>query len=74
MKKFRCPVCGYIYEGTEPPAACPQCKAPGSSFVEVADEAKAYAAEHVVGVASGCAPEILSGLRANFEGDRKSVV
>ena len=69
MKKFRCPVCGYIYEGTEPPAACPQCKAPGSSFVEVADEAKAYAAEHVVGVASGCAPEILSGLRANFEGE-----
>ena len=69
MKKFRCPVCGYIHEGDAAPAFCPQCKAPGSSFVEVVSEEKVYAAEHVVGVAAGCAPEILSGLRANFEGE-----
>ena len=25
--KFRCSVCGYIYEGDAPPAYCPQCKA-----------------------------------------------
>lgn len=69
MKKFRCPVCGYIHEGDAAPAFCPQCKAPGSSFVEVVSEEKVYAAEHVVGVAAGCAPEILFGLRANFEGE-----
>ena len=69
MKKFRCPVCGYIHEGDAAPAFCPQCKAPGSSVVEVVSEEKVYAAEHVVGVAAGCAPEILSGLRANFEGE-----
>ncbi|MHB1407551.1 MAG: rubredoxin-like domain-containing protein, partial [Desulfitobacteriaceae bacterium] len=27
MKKFVCTVCGYIYEGSEPPAECPQCHA-----------------------------------------------
>ena len=69
MKKFRCPVCGYIHEGDAAPAFCPQCKAPGSKFVEVVNEEKAYAAEHVVGVAAGCDPEILAGLRANFEGE-----
>ena len=24
-KKFRCPVCGYVYEGENPPERCPQC-------------------------------------------------
>ena len=28
MKKFVCSVCGYVYEGAEPPAKCPQCGAP----------------------------------------------
>ncbi|RJP73062.1 MAG: rubredoxin [Candidatus Zixiibacteriota bacterium] len=35
MKKFRCSVCGYIYEGAEPPAFCPVCGAPADSFEEV---------------------------------------
>ena len=26
MKKFVCPVCGYVHEGNEPPEFCPQCK------------------------------------------------
>lgn len=69
MKKFRCPVCGYVYEGESAPASCPQCKAPGEKFVVVTDEDKVYAAEHVVGVAAGVDPEILAGLRANFEGE-----
>ena len=29
MKKFVCPVCGYVYEGENPPEKCPQCGAPG---------------------------------------------
>ncbi|MBO4231581.1 MAG: NADH peroxidase, partial [Bacteroidales bacterium] len=32
-KKFRCLVCGYVYEGENPPERCPQCKAPASKFV-----------------------------------------
>lgn len=29
---WRCAVCGYIHEGPEPPAECPLCAAPSSSF------------------------------------------
>ena len=25
-KKFVCPICGYVHEGTEAPERCPQCK------------------------------------------------
>ena len=25
MKKYVCPVCGYVHEGNEPPEKCPQC-------------------------------------------------
>ena len=39
-KKFRCWVCGYVYEGENPPAECPQCHAPASKFVEIKDEAR----------------------------------
>jgi rubrerythrin len=35
MKKFRCSICGYIYEGEEPPEKCPVCGAPGEDFVEI---------------------------------------
>ena len=49
MKKFVCPVCGYVHEGTEPPAACPLCKVPGEKFTEMKDGA-ALAAEHEYGV------------------------
>ena len=34
-KKFVCTVCGYIFEGPEPPERCPQCKAPASKFNEM---------------------------------------
>lgn len=26
--KWKCSVCGYVYEGTEPPPRCPYCKHP----------------------------------------------
>lgn len=67
--KFRCTVCGYVHEGAEPPAACPQCKAPASKFVPVEENKMDWAAEHVVGVAKGVDPEIIEGLRANFTGE-----
>ena len=34
MKKFVCSVCGYVYEGTEPPEECPVCHQPASVFRE----------------------------------------
>ena len=68
MKKFVCSVCGYVYEGTEPPAQCPQCKAPASKFVEQAGD-MTWAAEHVVGVAADVPEDIKTDLRANFNGE-----
>ena len=37
MKKWKCTVCGYVYEGETLPEdfVCPVCKAPASKFVEV---------------------------------------
>ena len=61
MKKWVCPVCGYVYEGENPPEKCPQCGVPGAKFKEQAGE-KTWAAEHVVGVAKGAPEEILQGL------------
>ncbi len=68
MKKFVCPVCGYVHEGDTPPEKCPQCGVPGEKFKEQAAD-MAWAAEHVVGVAKGVSEEILEGLRANFQGE-----
>ena len=61
MAKWVCSVCGYVHEGAEPPAFCPQCKVPASKFVKQ-EEGMSWAAEHVVGVAKGVDPEILEGL------------
>ena len=32
MAKYVCTVCGYVYEGEEPPESCPVCKAPAEKF------------------------------------------
>ncbi len=73
MKKWICPVCGYVHYGDEAPEFCPQCKVPGSKFTEAKDEEKTWAAEHVVGVAKGVSPEIIQGLRDNFNGECSEV-
>ena len=72
MKKFVCSVCGYVYEGAEPPARCPQCSAPASKFVEQAGD-MTWAAEHVVGVAADVPEDIKADLRANFNGECSEV-
>ncbi len=69
MKKFVCPVCGYVHEGDSAPEKCPQCGVPGSKFTEVKEESMSWAAEHVVGIAKDVDPEIIEGLRANFTGE-----
>ena len=50
MKKFVCPVCGYVYEGESIPEdfKCPVCKVPGTKF-KVMEEGK-LAAEHEYGI------------------------
>ena len=68
MKKFVCPVCGYVHEGDTPPEKCPLCKVPGEKFKEMTGE-KTWAAEHVLGVAKDAPDEIIKGLRENFEGE-----
>ncbi|MBP5737155.1 MAG: NADH peroxidase [Acidaminococcaceae bacterium] len=72
MKKFVCSVCGYVYEGAEPPAKCPQCGAPASKFLEQAGD-MTWAAEHVVGVAADVPEDIKADLRANFNGECSEV-
>ena len=72
MKKWVCPVCGYVHEGDTPPEFCPQCKVPGSKFMEQASETT-WAAEHVVGVANGAPQDVIDDLRSNFEGECSEV-
>ena len=81
MKKWVCSVCGYVYEGENPPEKCPQCGVPGSKFVEQKEGGKVWAAEHVVGVGKSFGAdvpaevqkEILDGLNANFTGECSEV-
>ena len=70
-KKFRCLVCGYVYEGENPPAECPVCHAKADKFVEVTETEGAFswADEHRLGVAQGVDPEILQGLKDHFAGE-----
>jgi len=68
MAKYVCNVCGYVYEGDEPPVECPVCKAPAEKFTKQ-DGELTWAAEHVVGVAKGAPEDILKDLRANFNGE-----
>ena len=70
--KWVCTVCGYVHEGAEPPAECPICHVPADKF-KAMDEEKSWAAEHVVGIAQGVDPEIVAGLRSNFEGECSEV-
>ena len=63
MAKWVCTVCGYVYEGENPPA---------EKFKEQTGD-REWAAEHVVGVAKGASEDIIADLRANFEGECSEV-
>ncbi len=74
MKKYVCPVCGYVHEGNEPPEKCPQCGVPGAQFKEQESEALTFADEHKVGIAQGVDVEmIVQDLRDNFNGECSEV-
>lgn len=69
-KKWICTVCGYVHEGNEPPAQCPQCKQPASKFKPVEENAAlTFEAEHVIGVAKGTGEEMIKDLNAHFMGE-----
>ena len=76
MKKWVCPVCGYVHEGDTPPEKCPQCGVAGSKFTEQKAD-MTWAAEHVVGVGktfgadvpAEAQKEIVDGLNANYTGE-----
>ncbi len=69
MKKFVCTVCGYVFEGTAPPAECPQCKAAADKFSERGEGTLSWADEHRIGVAQGIDAELVEGLKAHFMGE-----
>ncbi len=83
MKKYVCPVCGYVHEGEIPEGfVCPTCKVPGSKF-KVMEEGK-LAAEHEYGIYNrtvannpDISPEdkeyIKEQLFANFNGECSEV-
>lgn len=49
MAKYVCSVCGYVYEGSEPPAECPVCHVGGDMF-HLQEGEMSLAAEHEYGV------------------------
>ena len=80
MKKFVCPVCGYVYEGEFIPEGfkCPVCGVDGSKF-KVMEEGK-LAAEHEYGIYAKTVKNnpdiseedkkyIFEQLMANFQGE-----
>ena len=76
MKKFVCPVCGYVHEGTSAPEKCPQCGVPGERFTVMEEGAALnFVCEHVIGTgAKGqIDDEIYEGLKSNFEGECSEV-
>jgi rubrerythrin len=70
MKTWVCSVCGFVHVGDQPPAQCPQCKAPREKFSEKKGATgAAWADEHRIGVAKGLDAEVVEGLRQNFMGE-----
>ena len=83
MKKWVCKVCGYVYEGENPPAECPVCHTPAKNFEEVVGEMK-LAAEHEFGIYGKTVKNnenvsaedkeyILEQLKSNFAGECSEV-
>ena len=77
MAKWVCTVCGYVYEGENPPAECPVCHVGADKFKKVEGDLT-LAAEHEFGVYASTVknnPEIsdedkkyiFEQLKANFE-------
>ena len=85
MAKYVCSVCGYVYEGEQPPEECPVCHVGADKFKEVKEgEELTLAAEHEYGVYAQTVKNndaiseedkkyIFDQLKANFEGECSEV-
>lgn len=71
--KWRCGVCGYVYEGTEAPDKCPNCKAPKAKFeiLDQNDDLLQLVDFNKIGVAKGTSFE--EDLKAQFNGECSEV-
>jgi rubrerythrin len=71
MKRWVCPVCGYVYEGEAAPEKCPQCGVPGSKFKsqELQVGKMSWACEHVIGDGKVEDAEVTKGLKDHFNGE-----
>ena len=71
MKRWVCPVCGYVHTGDTAPEKCPQCGVPGAKFKEEAAETgkKTWACQHGVGDGKVEDAEVTQGLKDHFNGE-----
>ncbi|MDO5021945.1 MAG: NADH peroxidase [Eubacteriales bacterium] len=63
--KWICKVCGYIYEGAEPPEICPVCKVGKEQFEPYSNELS-WPDSHQLGIARGIDQDSLKALRALY--------
>ncbi len=70
--KWICKVCGFIFEGDEPPEICPVCKV-GKEFFELLEQGRTWADTHGVGLARGTDPKVVKQLRDRFQNDCREV-
>jgi len=71
-KKFICPICGFVFEGSEAPERCPQCKQV-VTWKEAKTDGIQFACEHVIGVAKDADDEMRKDLNAHFMGEATEV-
>ena len=69
MKRWVCPVCGYVFTGDSAPEKCPQCGVPGSKFKAEEAAQAGYACEHVIGDGKVEDAEVTQGLKDHFNGE-----
>ena len=69
MKRWVCPVCGYVFTGDAAPEKCPQCGVPGAKFKEEVAATTTYACEHVIGDGKVEDAEVTQGLKDHFNGE-----
>jgi len=67
MKKWRCTVCGYVYEGEAPPEKCPNCEAPKEKLELPATSGPDLIDWNRIGAAKGSGFE--SDMEMQFKGE-----
>ena len=73
IKKYICPICGYVHEGTEAPEICPQCKQKVTWKIASSSDKLSFVTEHELGVAKGTGDDMIKDLNANFMAEATEV-